>query len=270
MWQIISVVIIIVGLLIAIFPSFTHKVSSADVGTFYWNSLFLIGSFPISICYVYEEKAFGEQKIHIASMLAWGTWWQTVTILMLAPLDAIPHFGTANGIKQVFTNQWEALKCFGRQEIDMSLCPQCECDDAWIYIMLFVLGYVASSFFTLGVVKYGNAAFSFITTTLVTPLVEFAFSWRFLMGQYVESMSPYNYGSLFVLLAGVIIYRVFDKAIHEAKSNTEILQDSQQGEVNTLMVGSALPAYATFQPHLFVRKTKPETDLNRANFYTYP
>jgi hypothetical protein len=91
---------------------------------------------------------------------------------------------------------------------------------------MFVLFYVLSSFFVLGVVKYGNASFSFIVGTISTPLSEFAFSWRFLMGDQVESISPYNYGALVALLIGVVIYRIFDSKVLGSASTTQVIKVS--------------------------------------------
>jgi len=98
--------------------------------------------------------------------------------------------------------------------IDPNICPGCDCTNAGFYLALFVIGYVLSSFFQLGVVKYGNATFSFIVSTIVTPLSEFAFAWPLLMGNSVEQLTWNNYVSLVILILGVIIYRVYDKQTH--------------------------------------------------------
>src|SRR4051812_20395001 len=60
LYQVIAVVIIIAGLAIAIYPSIQGG-SNNDIGSIWWNCIFLIGSLPVALSSVYEEKAFAEQ-----------------------------------------------------------------------------------------------------------------------------------------------------------------------------------------------------------------
>jgi hypothetical protein len=154
-------------------------------------------------------------------MLAWSTLWQTLSTFASFPLDAIPHFGTAHSITDVFRRQAEAFKCLAGHNIDPTFCPTCDCPSAAFNVTMLILCYVLASFFLLGVVKYGNATFSFIVGTVSTPLSEFAFSSRLLMGGQAETISPYNYGALVALLIGVVLYRIFDtKETHSTSKVT--------------------------------------------------
>jgi len=215
--QIGAVLIILFGLLIATYSSMSKKVNYSSTCDFFWNILFLVASIPISLATVYQEKAFAEQPIRISYMLAWSTFYQMIGILLAAPVDAIPGFGNSKDFATIFTNQLDALKCFAQHQETSPLpsCPNCDCQGAWVYILLFVLFYTASSFFLVGVVKYGNATFFFIVNTFVIPLTEFAFGCPFLMGKYVESISLFNCMSLVILLIGIVIYRLFDPKLRK-------------------------------------------------------
>jgi hypothetical protein len=150
-------------------------------------------------------------------MLAWSTLWQTLSTFASFPLDAIPHFGTADSITDVFHRQAEAFQCLAGH-IDVTACPSCDCPSAAFNVSMLILCYVLGSFFSLGVVKYGNATFGVVVGTVATPLTEFVFASRLLMGDQVETMSPYNYGALVALLIGVVLYRIFDTKVTHSTS----------------------------------------------------
>jgi len=278
-YQLFAVLVILFGLGIAIWPSLHQSGGSRQFGSFFWNSMFVIGSLPAAASSVYEEKAFDEQPIHIAYMLSWSTLWQMIAIFASFPVDAIPHFGTASSFPDIFTNQVEAFHCLIGKPTDltMQLCPTCDCGNAGLYVSLFIVFYVLSSFFSLGVVKYGNAAFSFIVQTISTPLTEFAFAWTFLMGaSQVESISPYNYASLAFLLLGVIIYRVFDRQVNASHSITDIINAGDTGDSSvSVLAVNAVRSYSTVQPRLYVKNINPSVEREKlpedASWYwTYP
>jgi len=212
-------------------------------------------------------------------MLAWSTFYQMIGILLAAPVDAIPGFGNSKDFATIFTNQLDALKCFAQHQEASSLpsCPNCDCQGAWVYILLFVLFYTASSFFLVGVVKYGNATFFFIVNTFVIPLTEFAFGCPFLMGKYVESISLFNCMSLVILLVGIVIYRVFDPKLRKATTSTELGQPQRRLNVNdanetSLLHVAAMPSYQTFQSHLYLKRCGPTDDQKRNEpyYWTFP
>jgi len=275
-YQIFAVLLLLAGLGVAIYPSI-GSTQDKQFGSIFWNAMFLIGSVPAALMTVYEEKAFVEQPIHIAYMLAWSTLWQMLSIFASFPVDAIPHFGTATSIEDIFTNQMNAFKCLAGHNI-VAICPECDCENAAFYVSMFVLFYVTSSFFVLGVVKYGNAAFSFIVSTISTPITEFAFAWSFLMGSQVETISSYNYIALAILLIGIVVYRIFDKA-NTAETTTEIMQKEHNYSTRDLTVAAlrmnAMRSYVTMQPQLFVAPTKPSLEKERMGendnmYWTYP
>jgi len=270
-FQLFSVLVILAGLGVAIYPSVAVKGAAKQFGNIFWNSMFLLGSVPAAISSVYEEKAFEEQPIHIAYMLAYSTLWQMLSILASFPVDAIPHFGTATSFADIFIHQLDAFNCLAGKELAPGVCDDCDCSQAGFYVSMFVLFYVLSSFFTLGVVKYGNAAFSFIVGTISTPVQEFAYAWPLLMGSQVESLSNYNYISLAILVVGVLLYRVFDRKINSAETTADLLQKTHKNsgsspldeeEVDILKVGPSR-GYLTMQPRLFVKKTRPSVEKEK-------
>jgi len=150
-----------------------------------------------------------------------------------------------------------------------NICPQCTCNSAWIYLLAFTIAYVATNFTQLGVVKYGNATFSFIVSTLVTPVAEFVFAWKLIMGSQVESLSMYNYIALGILLVGVIIYRYFELR----KQAAQLAELKAKGEEIDVNLVTAIPAYGSIQPTFFSKKVSADEAARlRANesHWTFP
>jgi len=211
-WKhLVSVLIIAGGVFLAFYPSIFSDYPSDVAGTPYWNGLWLLGSVPLVLAAVWEEKLFGSEQVHVIYMVALSMMWQTLFVALSFPVDAIPGFGTSSSIKEIFTHQHEALRCLARQDIS-DLCPDCDCDQAWWNLLLFVVGYLMTNFFQVGVVKYCGATFFYVVSTLVVPLTEFAFSWKALLGDDAVALHKYNYLALGVLVIGMPLFRMAGRA----------------------------------------------------------
>jgi len=195
-----------------LYPSLTGTNSNQTAlpSAWYWNICFAVGSIPAALASVVEEKFFSESKIHISYMLCWSNFYQVVTIFLSFPVDCIPGFGSTT-FSNFFQQQKYAFQCFAGQDIPADICKDCECGDAWKWVILFQISYIGTNAGLLGVVKYGSATFSYLVSTLVLPLSEFCFAIKFIMGQNVETLSSFNYGALAILLLGVSVYRFFEK-----------------------------------------------------------
>ncbi|KAL6055419.1 EamA domain-containing protein [Balamuthia mandrillaris] len=279
----------------------------ANVG---WNFCFLFGSLPLTIATVYQEKVFEDVPVHMAwgslYQLTEKKWQgkkgqqkspcasllllagkisvdkdhrqtqplrvgQLLTIFMTYAVDCIPDFGTST-FNNFVEHQTAALKCLFQGEVEHSLCPECQCDTAWLPMLLFTIAYILTNFAQLGVVKYGNATFLFIVSTLTLPLTEFAFALKFIMGAgETESISPYNYGALAVLLVGVILYRVFDRSALQKevaeKESIVVMEedgDEEKNEKKKVMISkerayvslTAVPGYGLAHGKVYVKQPK--------------
>eukprot|EP01095_Lingulamoeba_sp_RSL-Kostka_P000252 TRINITY_DN10386_c0_g1_i1.p1 TRINITY_DN10386_c0_g1~~TRINITY_DN10386_c0_g1_i1.p1 ORF type:complete len:540 (-),score=147.62 TRINITY_DN10386_c0_g1_i1:202-1821(-) len=229
--QLISVLIILIGLAIALYPqlfsgtdSSSSEEGSNPVGTtesgnvlinILWDFLFFFGSVPLVLYYIYEEKALIQyENLNLNWIIYWANLYQIITIIFLFPTDAIPGFGTTD-FSHLFSHQYYAFQCALGYDVPTDVCSDCNCSGATLSYILFVIGYVGNTFCALGVIKYGNATFSLIVQAIVLPTSEFAFSWKFLMGPYVETLNWQNYVSLLVLLVGVVLFRVNDSSRHK-------------------------------------------------------
>lgn len=87
----------------------------------------------------------------------------------------------------------------------------------------------------------------------------------------VEALSPYNYGSLAVLLIGVIIYRAFDKSVHQAQTPADATLPKRDFNApsETLHI-TTIPGYQTYNSRLFTKKSDATVSQNADYYYTYP
>ena len=58
-------------------------------------------------------------------------------------------------------------------------------------IVCFVVAYIVANLSILGVIKVGNAVFAFVCMAITTPLTEFAFTFKWIMGADAEQTRWY-------------------------------------------------------------------------------
>jgi drug/metabolite transporter (DMT)-like permease len=61
LYQLLAVLIILLGLGIAIYPAIRGAGGVHQIGSVFWDGIFLMGSLPAAVYTVYQEKAFEEQ-----------------------------------------------------------------------------------------------------------------------------------------------------------------------------------------------------------------
>jgi len=105
--QILSVGIIISGIVVAILPSLLGGVQGGSVA---WDLLFMINVIPSALSTVYEEKYFHDSPVHMASMLAWSTVYQFLSIIILLPVAGIPWFSSSN-YQDMLVKQYYGIEC---------------------------------------------------------------------------------------------------------------------------------------------------------------
>jgi len=124
-------------------------------------------------------------------------------------------------------------------------------------------------------VKYGNGTFAFLVTLFVIPLTQFAFTWEFLQLEgKLESVSWFSIVILVLMLIGISLFRICDKSVHLAKTQTETVEmmnvhDILEEDESTLHVAS-LPTYFTFFLHLFSTHLPPQLGVVTNHYWTFP
>jgi drug/metabolite transporter (DMT)-like permease len=239
--QIAAVLVIILGVITALIPTFTGGGGVVSGWTsLLWALCFLCGSIPLTLCSVYEEKIFHSGvTLNMNFLMAFASFYQFLAILLLFPLNIIPGFG-ASAPRTILSHQYEGLKCIAR--IPIAICPQCDCDNAWWILICFIVAYVGTNYAILGVIKSGGGAqLAFVVSTLVLPLSEFAFASP-LMGSDRESITIYTFASLIIILVGIILERFMEwyKSRSAKKRQAKVAKGEMLDEEDTTQTESLL------------------------------
>jgi drug/metabolite transporter (DMT)-like permease len=72
--QLLAVLFVIFGLIVAVWPSIFSSSDDVDFGSFKWNAIFLLGSVPLTLASIYEEKTF-HNDVSIAGFFSFSTLW---------------------------------------------------------------------------------------------------------------------------------------------------------------------------------------------------
>merc|ERR1712066_910426 len=128
-------------------------------------------------------------------MMFWASFAQFASLVVLAPLDAVPPLGDATSLAAFLQNLSTAwgLVCDGTAGVSLFSC-----------IATMFLSQLMQAL----VVKHSSAAYTVLCMALVMPTCAFAFTLPLLMGDHVEQLlgtAPLALGLVFL---GVMLYRV--------------------------------------------------------------
>lgn len=141
----------------------------------------------------------------IGYLMAWSNLAQWLWLLVLAPLNLIPTFGTVTTVPDLIKQYLDSMKCFlGTETSGITE----HCDEAWYLFSIFVFFYCVANFAMAALVKYGNATFSILTSISSSIIAVVAFSLHFVMGQDTQQVTVYDWVALVVVLLGVVLYRI--------------------------------------------------------------
>lgn len=247
--QLAGVTVILAGIAIALYPAATGTPTNGHQQSLFWALMWVMGSVPMAVLYVYEEKTMKEDPIHMAHLMAWSTLYQQIAVVVFAtPLSMIPGVGGA-GPSDFFSHQADGWRCF--MGIVPASCPTCECSSAATFVCLFTFFYIATNYANLGVLKHGSATLAFVVTTLITPLAALTFSAGFLLGKLAEPVQLINVYALLTLLAGVCIYRA-----SETRAN-RVIDELEEESVHGFSVLSSSKSASRANTPASLRSTTP-------------
>eukprot|EP00211_Chloroparvula_japonica_P002652 CAMPEP_0119127852 /NCGR_PEP_ID=MMETSP1310-20130426/6237_1 /TAXON_ID=464262 /ORGANISM="Genus nov. species nov., Strain RCC2339" /LENGTH=508 /DNA_ID=CAMNT_0007118135 /DNA_START=538 /DNA_END=2064 /DNA_ORIENTATION=- len=206
-FQYVGAVVIVVGVLVTLVPQFTNA-EEGDVEStgglgfdVIWWFVFMFGMFPLAAQSVYQEHAFRKAKVNVVYMMAWASLSQFIVLCLCFPVNFVPKFG---GIPPGDFGLYfrDAAYCLAATD---SSIP--ECDQALLWLMLSMLGMLGAQFFQALVIKYTTATLSVLLMTAVVPLSAICFTFSWIMGPYTETLTPWLWVSLVLVVAGVLTYR---------------------------------------------------------------
>jgi drug/metabolite transporter (DMT)-like permease len=168
-----------------------------------WAVLFTLGQLPSACLSIYQEKMFAEsaKEVNVFYMMSWAMLSQWVLLAVAFPINFVPWFG-AISVDDAGGYLTNATVCLFNLT---GAAPQC--GFALLDLGLCVLTMLGTNLVQAFLVKYSSAVLMMFIITLVTPVTAIAFTFKFLMGDDVETVNVLEIVALLVLMAGICIYR---------------------------------------------------------------
>jgi len=257
--------IIVGGILLVLIPNLLNS-DAGDSDIVLFNIIFLVSNVPTALSNVYKEFAFTEE-MDVNLLQAWVANWQLVFGLLLCPLNSLKFLGDNYlPLKELPRAIIDGGKCMVGINSIVSNCwdphsgtphptgvPQCDdCDGAWVMLFLYLCFNLAYNVTILLVVKYGGANLMNFVLTLRLPLIQIVFSLKFINNP--PSKFTWNIlVGLFIILGGLILYRISSRRVPEGK---------EEGAM--LLIGGQEPIPIFIQRHI---DTRTDPQRIRSGFY---
>eukprot|EP01095_Lingulamoeba_sp_RSL-Kostka_P001677 TRINITY_DN12451_c0_g1_i2.p1 TRINITY_DN12451_c0_g1~~TRINITY_DN12451_c0_g1_i2.p1 ORF type:complete len:376 (+),score=89.59 TRINITY_DN12451_c0_g1_i2:255-1382(+) len=251
--QYIAAIVIMIGTLVAILPSFFGSNESSEssgavngLTNAVWYSVVIYASnnIPAAGSNVFKEWGFKKATLNVFYLTCLVSWTQLFVSWIFLPLQTINGFGdlSFSELPDEFVNGTKCL--IGDTSIpifnDSGVTGYCSLYVLEITVCYSVSGFIAG-IFQLCIVKYGSAVLMAIITAITIPLTNIVFSIEFLMGpDEVEPFSWYSIAGLILVCLGVVIYGIFRKpqdididVVNKANSedhNNKLIEEEEQDQ----------------------------------------
>jgi drug/metabolite transporter (DMT)-like permease len=218
--QIVGALSIMLGACISVGPAVLHP---ADLSTnFRWYSclIYFLSNAPMALSSVYKEYSFTNEKVDLFYLCQWVSVYQLLVGFLFAPLQVIPGFGTAKGVplSQIPVDFMKGMWCYLQMTPPEASAKDLEYSEACAEQHCFFLlsGYVLVNFIfnALGlyITQRGSATLKSVAYAILLPITTVTFSLPF-MGSYRESLTPFTWIGLVVVLAGFGLFRYGEKPL---------------------------------------------------------
>eukprot|EP00042_Codosiga_hollandica_P033141 m.218391 g.218391 ORF g.218391 m.218391 type:complete len:190 (+) comp54117_c0_seq22:868-1437(+) len=131
-----------------------------------------------------------------------------IPLMMLVPMESVPEINAtpnATSFVAAWENQAGAFRCMTGQPDDDDYPQKCSSKSAWIWVTLFIVGFVGGDLYANVLYKKTSAFWTMLLNTLSGPLTAAAFNFPQIVGQenYVQ-FGWYSGASFAVIFIGVI------------------------------------------------------------------
>jgi drug/metabolite transporter (DMT)-like permease len=167
--QIISVLVLFLGILVSLIPIFIQIASGEDLAFqsgAYWGVILFVSTAPAALMNIKEEEVFEENPNYdIALLIAWESLIQVLFVGFCFWADLVPHFGTSTSLRELVTNFENGMSCvFFENSLPGTHCQYC-----MLFIILFGLAYCGAYYFSAYLMKYASANYNSAVSSVVSP-----------------------------------------------------------------------------------------------------
>ena len=205
---------------------------------------------------VYKEKALGTVDIDVTYLNGWVALFQFLFALPLA----IPSAYASNlTVPQIPQNMIDGARCAmgesfafvsdksdGLQYNDCSMAP--------FYVSSYLFFNLALNILIVLVLKHGSAAILAMSSTILVPLGNFAFSLDFIPGH--KPQRPTDLAGLFVIMLGLLVFRYLEQVWDNYSKKAKLKRSQSRDE-------AIAEKMATSRSAAFVGLSGPGTGIDR-------
>lgn len=250
--QYLGATVILTGVLFVLVPkALDPSASSGENNLFLFNMIFLMSDLPQAMSSVYKEIAFTED-LDVNYLQAWVALWQVIFGFVLAPVNSLKFLGSnAMPLDQIPNALLNGGKCMvGINSIVENCGSNCDdCSGAWISLVIYLAFNMLYNVAIVLVIKYGGANLVYFVMTLRLPLVQVAFTLKFISNP-PDQFHWYSIVGLMLILGGLIIYRYSSSRNSEGNVTmiTKLSEDGFEETEDRMMIAPPMHAFMSEIP----------------------
>ena len=216
--QYVGAAVVLVGIGIVLMPTFSDPTpaddeyaSTASSGQsssgaqLMWICILAASCIPMCLSSVYKEFALGEQDIDVVYLNGWVAVFQAIIAVPLM----IPSAELINlPLSEIVPNLYDGMMCnFGvNTVIEATETLQVDhCETGPFYVWVYIAFNLVYNILIIVILKYGSANILWLSSTVIVPLSNLAFSLPFMPNP--QPCTPIDLVGLVIIMSGLIIYR---------------------------------------------------------------
>ena len=191
------------GILVSFIPNFMEHDVSLHIG---WMFIYMSSIIPGTASYVYKEKRLKEVDVSVWWMNSWICFYQLLIGFLFLPITILSsHTLTFSNFPKHMS---EAFKC---QFAGINSNPGDECQDAFLWFMLFNFISTISNILMFLIIQEGSAVLFIIIRTLKTPITSYLASFPQLAGISASPVTVADWYAFVMLIVASLVYYYKDE-----------------------------------------------------------
>ena len=191
------------GILVSFIPNFMDNDIKLHFG---WMFVYISSIIPGTASYIYKEKRLKEVDVSVWWMNSWICFYQLIIGFLFLPITILSsHTLSFSNFPQHMS---EAFKC---QFAGINSNPGDECQDAFLWFMLFNFISTISNILMFLIIQEGSAVLFIIIRTLKTPITSYLASFPQLAGISASPVTVADWYAFVMLIVASLVYYYKDE-----------------------------------------------------------
>lgn len=191
------------GILVSFIPNFMDNDIKLHFG---WMFVYISSIIPGTASYIYKEKRLKEVDVSVWWMNSWICFYQLIIGFLFLPITILSsHTLSFSNFPQHMS---EAFKC---QFAGINSNPGDECQDAFLWFMLFNFISTISNILMFLIIQDGSAVLFIIIRTLKTPITSYLASFPQLAGISASPVTVADWYAFVMLIVASLVYYYKDE-----------------------------------------------------------